>query len=162
MNITLYNISNEQKAIMAEIEANEGELTDEIIAKIEFNEVVFHEKAIDYGYVIKQFEDTSDVIAKEIKRLQDLKKKADNNAERLRVRITEAMKQFGLTEVKSDTLRLSFRASKAVEVFDEKLIPSEYMKFTASPDKTAIKKAIELGDDVQGARVVSNDNLQIK
>lgn len=162
MSITLYNISNEQKAIMAEIEASEGELTDEIIAKIEFNEVMFQEKAIDYGFVIKQFEDTSDVIAKEIKRLQELKKKADNNAERLRSRITEAMNQFGVSEVKSDVLKLSFRKSKAVEIFDEALIEAKYIDFKPVPNKTEIKKALESGEDVQGARIVENQNLQIK
>jgi hypothetical protein len=160
--ITLYNITNEQKALLAKIEANEGELTPEILERIEITEELFHSKAADYGYVIKTFEDTSSVIDKEIKRLQELKKKADNNAERLKQRIKDAMIQFGYEKVETPTITLSFRKSESVEITDESLISNEYMRFKSEPDKTEIKKALKEGKSVHGAMLIENKNLQIK
>ena len=56
------------------------------------------------------------------------------------------------------------RDSKKTEIIDESLIPDEYMntKITKTPDKTAIKKAIEAGTEVAGAQVVDNTTITIK
>lgn len=160
---TLYNISNEHKALMAQIEAAEGEITEDIAASLEIVEEQLQEKAVGYAYIIKHYDDTADIIDKEIKRLQALKKKADNNADRLKQRIKEAMIQFGVSKVETETITLSFRKSVAVEINNENEVPSAYMKFAApTPDKTAIKKALESGEIVTGARLQENQNLQIK
>ena len=70
------------------------------------------------------------------------------------------------TEIKADdgTFKASFRKSKAVDVFDEAQIPAEFMRerVTIVPDKTAIKKAIESGQEVAGAKIEERLNLQIK
>lgn len=161
-NITLYNIQNEQKAIMAEIEMNDGELTPEILERIQFVEERFDEKAANYALVIKTYEDNSDILAKEIKRLQELKKREDSKVELLKQRIKEAMIQFGLEKVETPMMKISFRKSTAVEILDENAIEAKYSKFSTTPDKVAIKKALEAGEQVLGAVLVENQNIQIK
>ena len=47
---------------------------------------------------------------------------------------------------------------------DEKALPADFVveTVTTKPDKTAIKKAIQSGQEVSGASLVENRNLQIK
>ena len=47
---------------------------------------------------------------------------------------------------------------------DEKALPADFVveTVTTKPDKTAIKKAIQAGEDVTGASLVENRNIQIK
>lgn len=161
-NITLYNIQNEQKAIMAEIEMNGGDLSPEILERIQFVEERFDEKAANYGLVIKTYEDNSEIIAKEIKRLQEFKKREDNKVELLKQRIKDAMIQFGLEKVETPMMKISFRKSTAVEILDENAIEARFSTFKTSPDKVAIKKALEAGEQVLGAVLVENQNIQIK
>ena len=161
-NVTLYNIQNEQKAIMAEIEMAEGEITPAILERIQFVEERFEEKATNYGYVIKTYEDNSKILADEIKRLQELKKKEDRKVEVLTQRIKEAMLQFNLEKVETPIMKFSFRKSTAVEILDENAIEARFSTFKTQPDKVAIKKALEAGEQIMGAVLVENLNLQIK
>jgi hypothetical protein len=60
--------------------------------------------------------------------------------------------------------KVSYRASKAVEVDDVEQVDPIYLreKITVDADKTAIKKAIESGIEVTGARLVVRQNISIK
>jgi len=65
----------------------------------------------------------------------------------------------------AEFLKFSTRKSKQVEVnIDPNDLPKEFktVKVTETPDKNAIKKAIEQGQEVTGCRIVENINLQIK
>ena len=53
---TLYEISETQLAILGDIELADGEITTEIQSRIDLLAENFEEKAIAYGYVIKQYE----------------------------------------------------------------------------------------------------------
>lgn len=159
---TLYEIGKEQLAVIADIEMNEGEITEEIQQRINFLAENFEEKAVAYGFVIKKFDDDVTLIDNEIKRLQGLKKKALKVRDYLDARISTAMHEFGFEKVQSPTLTLSFRKSQAVEVFNEALLPQKYFNYAPTVDKTAIKTALKEGVDVQGARLITNENLQIK
>lgn len=59
---------------------------------------------------------------------------------------------------------MSYRRSEAVEVFDESLIPEDYIKISVkkAPDKTAIKAILKSGGEVAGCVLRENRNLQIK
>lgn len=59
---------------------------------------------------------------------------------------------------------VSYRSSKATIFDDEALIPWIYKEEVTSIkiDKAAIKKAIEAGEEVTGAHIQVNNNLQIK
>ncbi|OSI16537.1 hypothetical protein BWD09_07180 [Neisseria dentiae] len=84
----------------------------------------------------------------------------------IRHAISEAMQRTGIQKIESSDglFKASFRKSTAVAVFDEAQIPAEFMreKISYTPDKTAIKKAIESGREVAGAKLETRQNLQIK
>ena len=64
---------------------------------------------------------------------------------------------------KTPKVSITYRKSKSVDVYDIKSIDSKYLK-VAEPtaDKTAIKKAIENGEQIGGAKLIEKNNLQIK
>lgn len=159
---TLFEIGKEQLAIIGDIELADGEITTEIQQRINLLAENFEEKAIAYGYVIKQYEGEESLIDAEIKRLQDLKKKSAKVSEYLKERISGAMIEFGIEKIETPTLKLSFRKSEAVEIVDESLLGQQYFNYKPTIDKTAIKQAIKTGEEVTGARIVTNQNLQIK
>ena len=65
---------------------------------------------------------------------------------------------------KSSKVTVSYRKSKAIEVFDVKYVPAEYLTITqeVKPDKKAIKEAIENGLEVAGCSLVERQNMSIK
>lgn len=103
-------------------------------------------------------------IDEEIKRLQGLKKTVVNHNNKLKDYVSFVMQKDDIQKLETPVGIFSFRKSKAVEILDESLIGEEYIKKTikTSPDKTKIKKALESGENIQGARITYNQNLQIK
>ena len=162
-NKSLYKIESEYLELFARIEMADGELTPELESALEINKAELEVKSIAYVEVIKQRESFNTRIDDEIKRLQALKKQNDNLILRLKNNLLNAVNLFGNFE--SGFLKFSTRKSKQVEVnIDPNDLPKEFKTVTVSetPDKNAIKKAIEQGQEVAGCRIVENINLQIK
>lgn len=162
MKKNLYQITQEIQEIAYQLE--EGELTTELENALVISQTELQEKAINYGYAIKSVEDDVTAISDEIKRLQAMKSSKQNAIDRMKEAISTAMRVNGIEKVTSPTLNLSFRKSESVEVDDVKFLIDKYVieKVTFSPDKTAIKKAIKSGENIKGARIIENYNLQIK
>ena len=167
---SIYNISNDLKKIYEDLDSGNGidletdEIKPEIMQQLSISRNELETKAVDYGYVIKAFDDEIDIIEREIERLEERKAYVKKNKERMKNIVGSAMEEFGISKIKSETLQLSFRKSESVDIFDESLIDDKFKKVKTeiSLDKTAIKNAIKNGEDVQGAKIVEKNNLQIK
>jgi hypothetical protein len=160
---TLYQINNDYYDLISQIESLEGELTLELESALEINKNELEVKSIAYVEVIKQRESFNTRIDDEIKRLQAIKKQNDNLILRLKNNLLNAVNLFGSFD--AGFLKFSTRKSKQVEVnCDPNDLPKEFkvVKVTETPDKNAIKKAIEQGQEIAGCRIVENINLQIK
>ena len=164
MTPTLYNISTELSAILAAIEEAGGEITPEIEEALAISEGQFTTKSEEYGHAILNLEAMAAAAKAEKERLANLQKFYDTTVERLRTAMIAAMKATGKEKVETPTMRLSLRHTTATEVDDIALLPSEFKttKVEEVADKTAIKKAIQSGEDVPGAHLVDNVSLQIK
>jgi hypothetical protein len=158
--MNLYNIKSEYLAIAQEL--TDGELTPELEQALIITQENLQEKAINYGYVIKNFESEVDIIEEEIKRLNALKKARINAVDKLKNNISDAMQLFGILEVKAPTFKMNFRKSESVEIYEG--LDQEFIteKVSYQPDKIAIKNAIKEGREINGAALVTNFNLQIK
>lgn len=161
---TLYNISASLASILATLEDNGGEITHELEQQLAITQEQFATKAVDYGHAILNFEGMAAAAKAEKERLAALQKFYDNTAKALRKRITDAMTAFDMPKVETPTLRLSMRHTTATEVDDLDLLPARFKatKVEVVADKTAIKNAIQAGEDVKGAHLVENVSLQIK
>lgn len=93
---------------------------------------------------------------------QALQNKAKRMLEKLQFDLNG--ETFKCTEVS-----VSYRKSKAVEIIDEQAFKDfefypEYVtvKTEISPNKTAIKEAIERGEVIHGCAIVERQNIQVK
>lgn len=163
MSLSLYQITEQYKQIAESLIESGGEVSPDIEEALKINQQNLQEKAVNYGYIIKQSELECDMIDAEIQRLTKMKKARQNAIEELKARLTSAMTYFEINEIKSPTMKLSFRKSESVEIINEALIPDQF-KMPQAPKilKMAIKEALKNGEPVNGAIIETNYNLQIK
>jgi hypothetical protein len=159
---TIFEIGNEYKNIIALIEQNNGEMSDDLHEAYINSRDELNNKAKAYIYVIRNKENLISNIDAEIDRLKEMKKRTENEIDRIKNYLSMAVDTFGNFE--TGLYKISNRISKIVEVTDCNQLPKEYLKekIEISADKTAIKKAIESGENISGALLVTKSNLQIK
>ena len=164
MKQSLYNIVEEQRFTLAEIEDMAGELTPELEEQLVINAQQLESKSIAYLEVIKDREAYINNAKEEIKRLQAIVKVNDNLVNRLKDNLLLAVKTFGSFEV--GFVKFGTRKSTSVEVDLEMVnqLPNEYktIKVTESPNKAEIKKALQDGVEINGCELIENINLSIK
>lgn len=166
--MNIYEISTKIRNIydelMETVDSETGEIDIELVKELEISKGELQEKAIDYGYVIKSFDDEISLYDKEIKRLQDRKKQLSNIKNKVSDTLLNAMESFEIDKIKGKTLTISLRKSKRVNVYDESKLHADFWrtKIEQEPDKTKIKDAISHGFVVDGAEIEEKNNLQIK
>ena len=165
---SLYEISNELREVYNKLENGEGvdletgEISEELQNALALSQQNLQTKGIDIGYVIKSFDDEIDLYDREIKRLTERKQALKNAQERVKNSLKNAMEEFGIVEIKGQTLKIGFRKSESVEVDNVDLLDDKFKRIKVEADKTAIKQALKSGEEVNGARLVENNNLQIR
>jgi len=159
----IYQIEKDYLSITDQLIESGGDLTPEIEMALAINKVELENKARGYGFVIKSLENDVDNIDGEIKRLNALKTSRTKAIDVLKDTVKNAMNLYGIEEIKTATLKLSFRKSESVEL-DPSLLDFKWMnqKITYAPDKVKIKEAIKKGEAVSGAWLSINQHLQIK
>lgn len=166
--MNLYQITADQFSIIALLEENGGEATEDVLNALEINREAFSKKAEAYAHVIIKLDGEVDIISAEIKRLQSLKKTKENSVTRLKESLTQAMLAFGeqddkgIRRYKTPTLSLSTRKSEAVSIDDEKAIDSRFIVTKHEISKSLISEAIKNGIEVDGASLVVKYSVQIK
>lgn len=187
---SIFKIRQDHMSLLAEIEENDGELSEDMLSALRLNEEDFKNKAISYAYVIKKMDAESDVIAAEIKRLQSLKSKADKKSELFRKLIDEGMQQFGYDKVESETLKIRYRKTSPIELkedFADNILQYVKVDFqinpemsdkaaeagineevlsvfnvTASASREKIKEQLKAGVKIPGASIEEKKSIQIK
>lgn len=161
---TLYGITSELNDILTQLEELGGEITPELEQALAINEENFAAKSEDYGHAILNLKGMAAAAKAEKERLAALQKFYENTYNRLDNALKTAMVATGHDKVETPTMRISLRHTTATEVDDLDAVPMEYKttKVEVVADKTAIKKAIQSGEDVPGAHLVENVSLQIK
>lgn len=114
--------------------------------------------------VIRNQESDLEMVTAEIERLTNLKNRIKKEMENFKSYIKFNMKKMNLKKVETSLGNISLRQSTITEIYDESSLPKEFLKekITYTPSKTEIKKAIENGQEVKGARLVINTSLTIK
>lgn len=123
-------------------------------------------KAQNVALMIRSFEADAAAVKQWAKDASARAKAIENRAESLRQYLERCLTDAGIKKVEGPGVVLSFRASTAVDVYEPGLIPAQYMKTPEppppAPDKVAIAAALKRGEEVQGVRLESRQNLQIK
>lgn len=161
--MNLFNLTQEQFALLDLIEQNEGEMSPEQEEALLISKQDFERKAFGYRGMIKHVESELAACEDERDHLNRLIRIKKNQVDRLENALSDSMKVLGLDELKFPTGRISFRRSESVEIENEALIPKKYIRVTEKrePNKVEIKKALKEGLKVRGAFLQENKNIQI-
>jgi hypothetical protein len=160
--MNLYEITREALELASLLETEE--LTPELEAALVINQEQLQTKAGNYAKVIANIQSDADAIETEIKRLKAMKESKERAITRLKEAVREAMLVSNIDKIESTLFKFSLRRSESVEVDLVEALPSEFrnVKNVITADKVAIKEAIKRGENIIGARIVENFNLQIK
>lgn len=116
------------------------------------------EKSRNVGLVIKNMSNDIDLIDKEIKRLTAMKKSTQSKI--------ESLKSYVLTygcPVKDVAVTIRFsKGRESVEVEKGVDLPESFRKYTWTPNKTEITKALKAGQEIEGCRLVRKPSVSVK
>ena len=158
--MNLYEIEQE---IMSCVDMETGEIVD--CEKLDALTMERDKKIENIALWVKNLEADAKAYKEEKDNFAQKQKSAENKAKSLKEYLTRFLDG---TAYKSTKVNVSFRTSKAVDVFDISALMTmddcdNYLKYKEpEPDKTAIKNAIASGVNVPGCKIVENQNIQIK
>jgi hypothetical protein len=165
MQITLYRAAEELRSLLEQIDPETGVLPD----GFEQTRQLVASKSQAVTAFILSNDREADMVEAHAKDLLDKVKTARKKSEWLRGYLASNMNATGILSVKSDdgtfTAKLEKERDVSVDVFDEKQLPADYLAevpATFKPDKKLIKKALDDGFDVPGARLLRKDRLTLR
>lgn len=165
--MNLYEINEQLKVVLdggIVIDEETGEILFDA-ENIEALQLALKDKLEGCALYLKNLEAEAAAIKEEEARLVARRKTKERKAERLKEYVRDTMADNGEGfRLETPRAALSLRRSESVAITDQSLIPREYLRIKEDikPDKTAIKKALKDGQDVQGVCLVENLNLQVK
>jgi len=159
----LYEIIGEIASVRDEIEEyalnNSGEISEELINKLNDLKIEKNSKIDSICYLIKQTRADSEAIKNEFDTLAQRKRVCDNIEKRLKEYLANYLN--GDTH-KSSTNTVSYRKSTQVVIEEGARVPWSYARVTIEWDKLELKKALENSIIVPGASIVEKQNIQIR
>lgn len=130
---------------------------------LDATEGAFEEKVKAVCVMVKQFKYNMEACKAEKKRLDEVAKGYENKAQWLESYLQEQLAKTG--NLKSTMLygphKLTYRKGVSTEVTDVNALPIEFLKTKIEADKTAIKKALQDGVEITGARLVDTTSLKV-
>lgn len=167
--LTLFEIAREYRHItdvLLDTGVDEQTLTDTLSGEAWPLEL----KAQNYGFVIRNLESTAASIKEAEKQMAERRKAIERRAAALVERLKTGLEIAGVQKLECPHFALTIKKNPpAVDVWDERQIPAEFMRTPEPPpppapvpDKAAIKAAIAAGRDVPGAQMAQGTRLEIK
>lgn len=128
------------------------------VEKLEKLEVEKKKKVHNIGLLIKNL--TADAEAFKREKLEFAKRQqvAENKIKSLKAYLSQSLNGESFEDEK---VKISFRRSQAVFV-DDCFNDERFISYEPKVDKTAIKEALKKGENIEGAEIVENLNIQIK
>lgn len=153
--MSLYDIEN---AILDCVDLESGAIIDcERLSELQMERDA---KIQNIALWIKNLEAEAEAYKKEKDSFDKKKSTAENKAKSLKEYLSSFLAE---QPFKSTKVNISFRASESVDITDISKIPEQFLK-VAEPtaDKTEIKKVLKAGGTVEGAKLTTKQNIQIK
>ena len=163
MSVSLYEISADFLKALDGLEVDEetGEIMN--FDAVEALDAQFEDKAESVACYIKNLSAFAADLKAEEENLSTRRKTVERRVDSVKKYLSSCLATVGKDKVETAKARISFQSIQ-VQIDDEAALPANYVTTTVTtkPDKTAIKKAIQAGEDVTGASLVENRNIQIK
>ena len=127
-------------------------------------EDAIEDKAENIAKWIRNLEADKKAFEEEEKRFKEKKQAADNRIKSLKLYLEDNMRLTGKTKFKAGVFNFAIQNNPpSVEVFDEALIPKQFL--IAQPvkiDRAGIKELLKAGEEVPGAELKHSSGLRIR
>ena len=121
------------------------------------------EKTDKVGNLLAYMEGHAEMLRKREKQIADQREHFENFVSLAKSSLHQQMTDWGVNRVEGNEWIFAIRKNPpSVEISDEALIPAEFVRYTPSIDKQAIKDALSDGKEVPGAKLNHNSRLEIK
>ena len=165
----LYELAQDYKALMNAID-NEEIPEEALIDTIESITAGIEEKADNIACILKNLAADCEAIRAEEKRLAERRKQKEKAYDRLKEYLSDSLLNLGMTKMETARNKISFRKSESVEIPDEVVFRDwalinniSFLTYDLPKiNKTEIKKALKNGEVIEGAALVTSQNIQIK
>ena len=153
----------EQLAVLDDL-IDQGALDDDMLAvALETVGNLVEDKIDGITRLVKNWQAESDAISNEIVRLRDRQASLDNQMQRLKTYALDCLRAANMRKVKLPIVTAYIGTSKSVQVdVDVDALPEAYRRVVVSADKTALKKALDAGEIVDGVSIVENEYLVLR
>lgn len=158
---TLFELTKEQHQVLNLVE--NGNLSQEEVADtLEALQMEIEDKVTAYCHVNRKLSSELEMLVNEEKRIKELKTQKQNEVSRLKQQLKLAMQNAGMAKIDVGLFKVSTRKGvDSVNVIDQDKLPSQFLKTTVAPDKTAIKAALKAGEKLDGAELVTGESSLI-
>lgn len=162
--MNLYELTEDMRRIVSDIEAGEGELTEEIENALTLNADNAIEKLEGYGKVLAGFKADAEGFKAEEKRLADKRRVVENVIAKLKTRAFEYMEAAGTKKVVAGTFTFAVqKSSPSLDVADEGIVPYEYfLEQAPTLDRKTILAELKTGSCVPGCSIKQGSHLRIR
>lgn len=169
-NLSLYKLTAEMQEILTNgfnsaCVDEEGEI-DEAKVNAYFNglSVAVDTKIDNIACYIKSLRATVVAFKAEEEALSSRRKALEKKADKLTEYLSTCLQVANMPNFESTRNKLTFRRSTSVNIFNEDIIPEDFMniKTVRTPDKKAIQMAIKDGEIIAGVELIEKQNIQIK
>lgn len=162
--MTLYEINSALQAAVDDcIDPETGEILDEsLLDAIDDLQMARDEKIENVCLYIKNLRSDADQLKAEKQAFAKRQAAAEAKADRLTKYLQDALagEKWKAADGKA---AISYRKTTSVSIHDLTQIPAEFTRTPDPvPDKSAIKAAIQSGQDVPGAEIVTGQSIQIR
>ena len=167
---TLREISGDYIDLLCEA-VQEEEIPDEIFTKLKYTNEKFEEKIENMAYVVQELKAKCLIVNNEIDRLTERLGRWNKNIKSLQEYMKNEMLFVGKEKIDTPIYTIRVRRSEQTEIDNDfineakeknlseliRIIPEKI-----EPDKKAIKEYIHSGHELDHARIVEKQNLNIK
>jgi hypothetical protein len=139
-----------------------GEISEEGLAALDELELTLDEKLTNTALYLKGVEAERDAVKKAAQELSARALIHTRQADRLRKYLADNMERVGHEGLSDPRVKLGWRSSTAVVVDADASLPVELLCVKTAPDKKAIGDLLKAGTEVEGCRLETRRNLQVK
>jgi len=153
--IKLYEISDEFNALDKLFEESGGEITETHEELLTHIEKLLATKVDNICYYVEEKNDMIELAKLKIERLKKFISLIESGQEKMESYVIECMNRMNKDKVIGDLHKISLpRKRKCCVIEDEEKIPVQFLETKVSVKKAEVKKALESGLEVDGAKLV--------
>jgi len=163
MNAPLYQLTGELLAIRNDLmDAGFDDTTIE--DTLEGCAEDFDKKAVGCALISRELAANAKMIRDAAAELVERARKIEARSERLEGYLQTNMKTAQRLRIENPFVTIALREGRdeSVEVIDLATLPLEFVRMKAEVNKTELKKALKSGKEIEGARLIVKDRLEIR